>query len=110
MAAIICNPHQVSVDQYGKVVAAVVCGPSVTDVCYWHVLSTCPGESVQRARDGEGSMGVECSFVLGQDPIIGDGAVDVCHQDGLVICQKLAESLIGPVVPCHVISSRNSSG
>ena len=53
---------------------------------------------VQRARYSKGPVRVQGSFVLGQDPIVGDCSVDVCHQDGLVICQELAEALIGPVV------------
>ena len=98
VATVICNPHQVSVDQNGKVMPAIVGGSSVADVCNWHVLSTCPGETVQRARYSKGPVRVQGSFVLGQDPIVGDCSVDVCHQDGLVICQELAEALIGPVV------------
>ena len=77
MATIISYPHQISVDQDGEVVAAIMSGSSVADVRNWNVLCTSPGESVQRARDGEGSVGVEGSFVFGQDSVVGDCSVDV---------------------------------
>ena len=98
MAAVISNPHQVSVDQDGEVVAAVMGGSSMADVGYGDVLCTGSGEPVQGSGNGKGAMRVERSFVLGQDSIVGDGPIDVGHQDSFVVAQELSQSLIGPVV------------
>ena len=98
MAAVISNPHQVSVDQDGEVVAAVMGGSSVADVRNGDILCTSSGETVQGPGDGEGAMWVKHSFVLCQDSIVGDCPIDVGHQDSFVITQELAQSLIGPVV------------
>ena len=87
--AVVCNPHQVSVDEDGEVVASIVAGSSVADESCWHKFRGCLCKAIQRSWHRERAVGVEDLCMLGHRSIDTGVAGDVTDQHRFVVQQVL---------------------
>ena len=95
---IISQPHQISVDEDGKIVPCVVAGSPMANQSCWHKLCGFPGEAIQGSRDREGSIWIEDLGVFRHDPFHASVARYVGDQHRLVIQQKLSKARVGPPI------------
>ena len=82
--AIVSQPHQITIDEDGKVVAIVVAGPSVADEGGWHELCRGSWKAIERSRDSERAIGVEDLAMFGHDALRTGVACDMCDKHGFV--------------------------
>ena len=96
--AIISNPHQISVDEDGEVVASIVAGTSVADESRWHKLRGGSCKAIQRSWHRESAVWVEDLGMLGHRSLNTGAAGDVTDQRRFVIEQVLSEPCVGPAI------------
>ena len=96
--AIISQPHQITVDEDGEIVAVLMGVVSVADQNCRHKLGRGPSETIQGSGHGEGAVGIEGLTVFCHDAIDAGVSGDVANQHFLVAHQILPQALVGPVV------------
>ena len=96
--AVICKPHQVSVDEDGEIVASIVAGSSVADEGCRRKFRGCPCKAIQRSWHRERAVGVEDLCMLGHRPFHTGVTGDVSDQHRLVVQQVLPKPCVEPSV------------